>query len=269
MRAAAIQINSTHDVARNLASADRHVRAAAADGAQLIVLPEKWTVLGTGADLLAGAQSLDGEAISWARAVARELGVDLIAGSISERVEGAAKLRNTSVHVGPDGEIAAVYRKLHLFDVEVDGTRYAESEHEDPGEQPVLTATAQGVEVGMSVCYDVRFPELYRGLALRGARILTVPAAFTLATTRDHWEVLLRARAIENQAYVIAPNQIGEHPPGNRSGGRSMIIDPWGLVLAVAPDKETHVIADLDMDLLAGVRERLPALRHARPELLR
>jgi deaminated glutathione amidase len=268
MRAAAIQINSTQDVERNLASADRHVRAAAADGAELIVLPEKWSVLGTGADLRAGAQPLDGAAIAWARATARELGVDLIAGSISERVEGSEKLRNTSVHIGPDGEVAAVYRKLHLFDVEVDGTRYAESEHEDPGDEPVLT-TAQGVEVGMSICYDLRFPELYRGLALRGARILTVPAAFTLATTRDHWEVLLRARAIENQAFVIAPNQIGEHPPGNRSGGRSMIIDPWGLVLAVAPDKESHVIADLDMDLLAGVRERLPALRHARPELLR
>jgi predicted amidohydrolase len=268
MRAAAIQINSTNDVERNLEVADHHVRAAAADGASLVVLPEKWSVLGTGDDLRANAQPLDGEAISWARATARELGIDLIAGSISERVEGSEKLRNTSVHVNPDGEIAAVYRKLHLFDVEVDGTRYAESEHEDPGEEPVLTTTSDGVEVGMSVCYDVRFPELYRGLALRGARVLTVPAAFTLATTRDHWEVLLRARAIENQSFVIAPNQIGEHPPGNRSGGRSMIIDPWGLVLAVAPDKETHVIADLDMDLLAGVRERLPALRHARPELL-
>jgi deaminated glutathione amidase len=268
MRAAAIQINSGNDVERNLRTADEHVRAAAADGAQLIVLPEKWTVLGTGADLHAGAQPLDGPAIQWARATARELGVDLIAGSISERVAGSDRLRNTSVHVGPDGEIAAVYSKLHLFDVEVDGTRYAESEHEDPGDEPVLTRTAGGVEVGMSVCYDVRFPELYRGLALRGARVLVVPAAFTLATTRDHWEVLLRARAIENQAFVIAPNQIGEHPPHNRSGGRSMIIDPWGLVLAVAPDKETHVIADLDMELLASVRERLPALRHARPELL-
>jgi len=268
MRAAAIQINSTNDVERNLQVADRHVRAAAADGAQLIVLPEKWSVLGTGADLRAGAQPLDGEAISWARATARELGVDLIAGSISERVEGEEKLRNTSVHISPDGEIAAVYRKLHLFDVEVDGTRYAESEHEDPGTEPVLTTTADGVEVGLSICYDVRFPELYRGLTMRGARILTVPAAFTLATTRDHWETLLRARAIENQAFVIAPNQIGEHPPHNRSGGRSMILDPWGLVLAVAPDKETHVIADLDMDVLADVRRRLPALRHARPELL-
>jgi predicted amidohydrolase len=268
MRAAAIQINSTNDVERNLQAADRHVRAAAADGAQLIVLPEKWSVLGSGEILRTGAQPLDGEAISWARATARELGVDLIAGSISERVEGADKLRNTSVHVRPDGEIAAVYRKLHLFDVEVDGTRYAESEHEDPGVETVLTRTADGIEVGMSICYDLRFPELYRRLTMGGARILTVPAAFTLATTRDHWEVLLRARAIENQAFVIAPNQIGEHPPQYRSGGRSMIIDPWGLVLAVAPDKETYVIADLDMDLLADVRKRLPALRHARPELL-
>jgi deaminated glutathione amidase len=268
MLAAAIQINSGNDAERNLRAADMHVRAAAADGARLIVLPEKWTVLGTGADLRAGAQALDGPAIAWARDTARELGVDLIAGSIAERGEGSDRLRNTSVHVGPDGEIRAVYRKLHLFDVEVDGTRYAESENEDPGDEPVLTRTADGVEVGMSICYDVRFPELYRGLALRGARVLTVPAAFTLATTRDHWEVLLRARAIENQAFVIAPNQIGEHPPGNRSGGRSMIIDPWGLVLAVAPDKETHVIADLDMEQLAGVRERLPALRHTRPELL-
>jgi predicted amidohydrolase len=267
MRAAAIQINSTTDVARNLASADLHVRAAAADGAQLIVLPEKWSALVAGAELRELAQPLDGEAITWARAIARELGVDLIAGSIAERVDGEQKLRNTSVHVGPDGEIAAIYRKLHLFDVEVDGTRYAESENEEPGTELVLTTTADGVEVGMSVCYDVRFPELYRRLALRGARVLTVPAAFTLATTRDHWEVLLRARAIENQAFVIAPNQIGEHPPGNRSGGRSMIVDPWGLVLAVAPDKETHLIAELDMNLLADVRERLPALRHARPEL--
>ena len=265
MRAAAIQINSGNDAQRNLRAADTHVRAAAADGAQLIVLPEKWTVLGTGADLRAGAQTLDGEAIAWARATARELGVDLIAGSISERVEGEPKLRNTSVHIGPDGEIAAVYRKLHLFDVEVEGTRYAESAHEDPGIEPVLTTVAGGIEVGMSVCYDVRFPELYRGLALRGARILTVPAAFTLATTRDHWEVLLRARAIEDQCFVVAANQIGEHAPGIRSGGRSMIVDPWGVVLATAPDAETFVIASLDLDRQAEIRRTLPSLANRRP----
>ena len=269
MRAAAIQINSTNDVERNLQTADRHVRAAAADGAQLIVLPEKWSVLGTGADLYAGAQPLDGEAISWARATARELGVDLIAGSISERVEGEEKLRNTSVHVSPDGEIAAVYRKLHLFDVEVDGTRYAESEHEDPGAEPVLTTTADGVEVGMSICYDVRFPELYRGLTMRGARILTVPAAFTLATTRDHWEPLLRARAIENQAFMIAANQVGRHAEGFRSGGRSMIVDPWGVVLAQAPDSETFITAELDLDRQAEIRRSLPSLANRRPEAYR
>jgi predicted amidohydrolase len=162
--------------------------------------------------------------------------------------------------------IAAIYRKLHLFDVEVDGTRYAESEHEEPGDEPVLTATADGVEIGMTVCYDVRFPELYRILAVRGAEVVTVPAAFTLATTRDHWEVLLRARAIENQCFVIAPNQIGAHPPGPRCGGRSMIVDPWGLILAQAPDLETAIVADLDFDLLQRVRRRIPALTHRRPE---
>jgi predicted amidohydrolase len=263
-----VQLTATADKARNLETADRLVRRAAADGARLVVLPEKWSVLGRGEGLQAGAEPLDGPAVAWARDAARELGIDLVAGSVSERVEGEQKLRNTSLHIGPDGEIAATYRKVHMFDVEVDGTVYRESAHEEPGDEVVLSATADGVELGLTVCYDVRFPELYRILAIRGARIVTVPAAFTLATTRDHWEVLVRARAIENQSFVIAPNQIGEHPPGNRSGGRSMIIDPWGLVLAVAPDKETHVIADLDMELLAGVRERLPALRHARPELL-
>ena len=152
----------------------------------------------------------------WARAIARELGIDLVAGSVAERIEGEPKLRNTCVHVGPDGEIAATYRKIHLFDVEVEGTVYRESDHEEPGDEPVLSRTADGVPVGLSVCYDVRFPELYRVLAVEGARILTVPAAFTVPTTRDHWEVLLRARAIENQCFVIAANQIGEHVPGLR-----------------------------------------------------
>jgi len=264
MRAAAIQINSTNDVERNLRVADRHVRAAAADGAQLIVLPEKWSVLGTGADLHAGAQPLDGEAISWARATARELGVDLIAGSISERVEGEEKLRNTSVHVSPDGEIAAVYRKLHLFDVEVDGTRYAESEHEDPGAEPVLTTTADGVEVGMSICYDLRFPELYRRLATEGAEVLVVPSAFTFPTGAAHWEVLCRARAIENQCYLLAANQTGASPHGHRDYGSSMIVDPWGTVLARLGDEDGVAVAELDGTHLARVRAELPALTHRR-----
>jgi predicted amidohydrolase len=265
VRAAAVQLTATADKARNLETADRLVRRAAALGAELVVLPEKWSALGTGADLRAGAEPLDGAALSWARAVARELGVDLVAGSIAERVEGEEKLRNTSVHVGPDGDVRAVYRKLHLFDVEVDGVVYRESEHEAPGDELVLTE-ARGLRIGMAVCYDLRFPELFGALARRGARAFTLPSAFTLATTRDHWEVLVRARAIEDQAFVIAPNQVGEHARGLRSGGRSLIADPWGVVLAGAPDAETVIVADLDLGAQEQVRRRLPSLAARRPE---
>jgi predicted amidohydrolase len=268
MRVAAVQLNSTADFDRNLERADRFTRAAAADGAQLVVLPEKWSALGRGAALQAGAQPLDGPAIAWARAVARELGIDLVAGSISERPDDGARLRNTSVHVGPDGEIRAAYRKVHMFDVVVEGTVYRESEHEEAGEELVVSTAAGGVELGLSICYDIRFPELYRILAIRGARVFTVPAAFTVPTTRDHWEVLLRARAIEDQAFVVAANQIGEHEGGRdglRSGGRSMIVDPWGLVLARAADTEGHICADLDLAAQARIRRELPALANRRP----
>ncbi|MEA2181980.1 MAG: deaminated glutathione amidase [Solirubrobacteraceae bacterium] len=265
MRAAAVQLNSTADLDRNLEQADRFTRAAAADGAQLVVLPEKWSALGRGDVLHAGAQSLDGPAITWARSVARELAIDLVAGSIAERLEGAQRLRNTSVHVGPDGDVHATYRKVHMFDVVVEGTVYRESEHEDPGDEVVLSATAGGLELGLSICYDIRFPELYRILALRGARIFSVPAAFTVPTTRDHWEILLRARAIENQAFVVAANQIGEFEPGRASGGRSMIVDPWGLVLALAADRPGHIVADLDLPAQARIRSELPALANRRP----
>src|SRR3954469_12071510 len=196
---------------------------------------------------------------------AGELGLDLVAGSIAERVPGAAKLRNTCVHVGPDGEVRATYRKVHLFDVEVDGVVYRESDHEAPGDEAVLSEV-QGTGVGLAICYDLRFPELFRVLALRGARLFTLPSAFTVPTTRDHWEVLVRARAIEDQAFVVAANQIGEHAPGLRSGGRSLIVDPWGVVLACAPDAETVVVADLDLAAQDAIRARLPALAGRRPE---
>jgi predicted amidohydrolase len=267
VRVGAVQLTSTEDTDRNLATADRLVREAAARGADLVVLPEKWSVLGTGEHLRGGAQPLDGPAISWARDLAGELGIDLVAGSIVERVPGREKTSNTSVHIGPDGAIKATYRKLHMFDVEVDGVVYAESEHELAGDEVVVSPLADGTVLGMSICYDVRFPELYRLLTLRGTEIVSVPSAFTLATTRDHWEILLRARAIENQCFVVAPNQIGSHPGGYRSGGRSMIVDPWGLVLATAPDTETTIVADLDREVLRDVRRRLPALTHRRPEV--
>jgi predicted amidohydrolase len=265
VRAAAVQLTSTADRERNLATADRLTRAAAAAGAELVVLPEKWAVLGSPEETAAGAEPFDGPALRWAREAARELGIDLLAGSIAERVPDREKGSNTSVHVGPDGEAHAVYRKIHMFDVEVAGRTYRESEHEAGGEEIVLSETAGGVELGLTVCYDLRFPELYRILAVRGARIITVPAAFTLPTTRDHWEPLLRARAIENQAFVIAANQIGEHAPGYRSGGRSMIVDPWGVVLAQAPDAETFIVAELDLDRQAEIRRTLPSLANRRP----
>ncbi len=265
VRAGAVQLNSTEDTDRNLETADRLVREAAGRGAELVVLPEKWSVLGTAEQMNAGAQPLDGPCISWARATARELGIDLIAGSILERVAGEQKGANTSVHVGPGGELRGVYRKIHMFDVEVDGVVYAESDNEQPGSEAVVSQLADGTDLGMSVCYDVRFPELYRILAVRGAEVIAVPSAFTLATTRDHWEVLLRCRAIENQCFLVAPNQFGAHPPGHRSGGRSMIVDPWGLVLASAPDAETAIVADLDFGQLREVRRRLPSLANRRP----
>ncbi len=269
MRAAAVQLNSTADRPANLQAADRHTRGAAADGATLIELPEKWSVLGSEPDLLAGAESLDGPAITWARDTARELSVDLLAGSIVERLPGSSRLANTSVHVGPDGELRAIYRKIHMFDVEVDGVAYHESALEEPGEEIVLSETAEAVPLGLSVCYDVRFPELYRILAVRGALVLTIPAAFTLATTRDHWETLLRARAIENQAFVIAANQTGDDGAGHRSGGRSAIVDPWGIVLAQAADRCGHIVADLDLGQQSEIRRRLPSLANRRPAAYR
>jgi predicted amidohydrolase len=230
-----------------------------------VVLPEKWNVLGTGEQMAAAAETLDGPSISWARELAAELGIDLVAGSIVERVEGRSKTMNTSVHVGPDGGVRAVYRKIHMFDVEVDGTVYRESDEEDPGDEIVVSKLAGGTTIGMSVCYDLRFPELFRILTLRGAEILVNPSAFTLATTRDHWETLLRARAIENQCFVVAPNQIGAHPPGHRSGGRSLIVDPWGLPVAMASDGEAAIVAELDLERLGEVRRTLPSLANRRP----
>jgi predicted amidohydrolase len=269
VKVAAVQLNSGADMAANLAVADGLTRAAAADGAKLVVLPEKWTAMGSEQDLRAAAEALDGAALAWARATARELSIDLVAGSILERVPGQAKLANTSAHVDPHGELRAVYRKIHMFDVEVGGRVYRESELEQPGDEIVVSETADGVELGLSICYDLRFPELYRILAIRGARIITLPAAFTLATTRDHWEVLVRARAIESQAFVIAANQVGEHPGAHHSGGRSMIVDPWGVVLAQASDRAGHIVAELDLERQLEIRARLPSLANRRPEAYR
>jgi predicted amidohydrolase len=273
MRAGAVQINSNADRDRNLATAEALVRAAVADGATLVALPERFDLRGTPDDYERGAEPLETHvAVAWARKLARELRIDLIAGSIGERREGHDKLSNTSVHIDPRGDIRAVYRKVHLFDVTVGETDYRESDSDEPGDEIVTTESADGTRLGLSVCYDVRFPELYRILALEGALVLTVPANFTRTTGAAHWELLLRARAVENQAFVLAPAQTGEYPPGQPAYGNSMIVDPWGEVLARAsgdPQDETFVAADLDFASLAEVREKLPSLQNRVPAAYR
>jgi predicted amidohydrolase len=270
MRAAAVQLQATTETDRNLASAERLTRAAAADGAELVVLPERLDIRGGTPDYLAGAEPLDGRPVTWARDLARELGIDLVAGSVAERREGRERVSNTSVHVGPDGEIRAVYRKIHMFDVEVGGVEYRESDSSEAAGEIVLSETAGGVPLGLTICYDLRFPELYRILALRGARIVTVPANFTRVTGEAHWEVLLRARAIENQVFVIAPGQGHRDGPEGDSYGNSMIVDPWGEVLARAPADGEHVIAaDLDLARQDEIREKLPSLANRVPAAYR
>jgi predicted amidohydrolase len=267
VRVAAVQLNSNGDKGRNLDSAERLVRAAAADGAELVALPEKWNLLASGGEMAAGAESLDGPSLTAARSWARELSIHLLAGSIAERDDDASSDRafNTSVLIGPDGDDLATYRKIHMFDVEAGGVTYRESEHEQPGEE-IVSASVDGLELGLTVCYDLRFPELYRILAVRGARLIAVPSAFTAATGRDHWQVLLRARAIENQAFVIAPNQVGKAAPHYSSYGHSAIVDPWGVELVVAPDEECFIAAELDLAAQDRTREELPSLANRRPQ---
>jgi deaminated glutathione amidase len=261
VRVAAVQLQSTEDMDRNLEDADRLTRAAAADGAELVVLPERLDIRGSAADYAARAEPLHGRPISWARETARELGIDVVAGSVAERREGHDRVANTSVHVGPDGEVKAVYRKIHMFDVEVAGVAYRESEHSEPADEIVVSETAEGLGLGLTICYDLRFPELYRILALRGARIVAIPAAFTRVTGEAHWEILLRARAIENQVFVIAPGQGRLPGPDRDSYGNSMIVDPWGEVLARAGGEGAcFVAADLDLARQDEIREKLPSL---------
>src|ERR1700759_1088677 len=264
MRVAAVQLNSTADKARNLGAAEALVRAAAADGAELVALAEKGNLLPPGAELVAGAEPLDGPSLTAARGWARTLGIHLLAGSISERVGDGEKPFNASVLIGPAGEDLGVYPKIHMFDVDAGGVSYRESAHEQPGEE-IVTAPVGDLIAGLTICYDLRFPELFRILAVRGARLLTVPAAFTTATGRDHWEVLLRARAIENAVFVLAAGQVGKASPHFDSYGRSAIVDPWGGVLATASDEECFIAADLDLAAQERVRESLPALANRRP----
>jgi predicted amidohydrolase len=256
-------MTSTADRARNLDTALRLVNEAADRGAQLVGLPENFPFMGPDADRIAGAETLEGPTLSALREVARRRKIHVLAGSFAEAVSEPGKTANTSALIADDGAIAAAYRKIHLFDVDIpDGARYAESETVAPGDRVVSARTRLGT-IGLSVCYDLRFPELYRRLAQDGAELITVPAAFTLYTGKDHWEVLLRSRAIENLAYVLAPAQCGRHSASRVTFGNAMVIDPWGVVLARCPSEgEGMCLAQISRERLARVRREIPALGH-------
>ncbi len=263
VRAGVVQLLADEDTPRNIARAGELVQAAAVAGAQVVVLPEKWNWWGPGSRNQEGAEALDGRSLSAARAWARELGVFVLAGSVLEAIGDGTRAYNTSVLVAPDGRDIALYRKVHLFDVTVDGHEYRESDAVEPGDA-LAVGDAAGLRVGLSVCYDLRFPELYRSLVASGATAFAVPANFTNATGAAHWEVLLRARAIEDQCFVLAAGQCGEHATGEGAWGHSMVIDPWGVVLAEVPEGEGFACADLDLAEQARIRTALPALTHRR-----
>ena len=262
--AAAIQMNAGPDKAANLERAERLVRLGAARGANLVALPEVFNWRGKRNEQAAAAETLDGQSLTLMSRLARELQIHLVAGSITEHVAGDARCYNTSVLLGPDGNQLAVYRKIHLFDVDLPGrVTVRESDAKLAGADVVTASTPLGA-IGLSICYDLRFPELYRRLTFAGAQILSVPSAFTFPTGEAHWEPLIRARAIENQAYVIAPAQFGPNIYGYSDYGNSMIVDPWGRVLARAADQEGVVVAPIDLEYQERVRRELPALKHAR-----
>jgi deaminated glutathione amidase len=262
---ALVQLDATGDVAANIARAAELAAEAAAGGARLVALPEYLQYRGGDEGYRASARPIPGEHTAPFVAVAQQYGAWILVGSLAETSADPARPYNTSVLIRPDGSIATTYRKIHLFDVAVDdGPVDAESARVTAGDQTVVT-DIDGVVLGLSICYDIRFPELYRTLALAGAEVLSVPANFTERTGRDHWEVLLRTRAIENGAWVIAPSQIGG-PPGSPAFGRSMVIDPWGTVVAQAPDGVSIVRAELDTDRVAAVRRQIPALANRRPD---
>lgn len=262
--AAAIQMQSGPDVAANLARAEVLVRTAASRGAALIVLPEVFAWRGLRTEEAQIPTPIPGPVSDFLCRLASELRVILVGGSFLERTAASGRSHNTSLLIDATGTIRATYRKMHLFDVDLPGrVTVRESDARAPGDEVVTVATDLGT-IGMSICYDLRFPELYRRLASAGATIVTVPSAFTAHTGAAHWEPLLRARAIENQVYVIAPNQTGTSPHGFADYGHSMIVDPWGTVVARADDGEAVITAEIDTDLLARVRQEMPCLSHAR-----
>jgi deaminated glutathione amidase len=266
--AAVVQLTTTEDAKASLDRALASIDEAAGRGARLVVLPENVSYMGTEAEKRRLAEPVDGP--TWQRLGdrAKQHGIWLVAGTLPE-TSNTGRPYNTSVLFDPEGKRAAVYRKIHLFDIALGaGATHMESEHVEPGTSATLATTSLG-KIGMTICYDLRFADLYRTYARAGAEILTVPAAFTVPTGRDHWEVLLRARAIENQCYVLAAGQVGQNTPTRATYGRSMIVDPWGTVLAVCPDRPGIATAEIDLSHLHQLRSKLPCLQHERPAAYR
>jgi predicted amidohydrolase len=262
--AAAVQLNAGTDKRANLDKAERFIADAARHGAKLVVLPEVFLWRGPQAEEASIAEDIPGPASERLCALCRKLGVHLVAGSILERAGDGDRVYNTSVLVDDAGEIKARYRKVHLFDIDLQGSvSVRESDTRRGGDAVVSVPTPLGT-IALSICYDLRFPELYRKAALAGAEIIAIPSAFTFPTGAAHWEVLVRARAIENLAYVIAANQIGAGASGILNYGNSMIVDPWGKPLAHAPDREGAIFAEIDREYQQRLREQLPCLSHVR-----
>ena len=262
MKVAAIQLHTSNDRSDNFTRAAAAVRSAAEQGAGFIVLPELFASLGPMRLMRETAEPLDGPTLAWALKTATENHCALVAGSIVERA--GDEFFNTSIAVGSDGSLLGTYRKIHLFDVDIEGARSKESDTFSPGKEPTVI-TVDGFRVGMTICYDLRFPELFRAEVDQGADIIVVPAAFTRTTGRDHWELLLRARAVENQTMIIAAAQWGTSPDGIERHGHALLIDAWGRVLADAgPESDTYVAADFDTTAQSEIRKRLPVLTHRR-----
>ena len=264
--AAVVQLTSTSDEAANLATARDLVRRAAGLGARLVATPENTNYLGPHEEKVRRAQTLDGPVCSLFAELAREHRVHLLLGSFNEASDEADRCHNTSVLFGPDGERLAVYRKIHLFDVDVsESVRFQESATVKPGAETAVAATTLGA-CGLSICYDLRFPELYRRLVDGGAELLFIPSAFTLTTGKEHWQTLIRARAIETQCHVLAPAQCGRHDDGGlrESYGHSMIVDPWGAVVAMAAEGPGLALAEIDPQRVARARRAIPVSRHRR-----
>ena len=269
LRVACVQLNTCADTAESVRVAGALVEEAAAAGARFVALPETWAFKGRRDGIMASAEAVDGPSNAALAELAARLGIFVLTGSHYEPSPEPDRVYNTSVLLGPDGAVLATYRKVHLFDAVAGAAVYRESSYLTPGSEVVTAeidvAPTGPVTLGLSICYDLRFPELFRALALAGAQVLCVPAAFTAYTGAAHWEALLRARAIENGCFVIAPDQVGEHLPGRACYGHSLIVDPWGEVLAELPDGVGICVADLDLRRVAEVRAQIPSLQDRRP----